>query len=106
MWLRLGGGAGQPARCGKVCRAGGWVAGILGHLQGLRVGLAGCPVLGVLWWPFSNASFCGSCPCPGAGPQLPVGWVGRYVPALGRLVGCAWPARPGYPAGACFPLMD
>ncbi|MED6254445.1 hypothetical protein ATANTOWER_026483 [Ataeniobius toweri] len=114
MWLRFDGGAGQLAWCGGVCRAGGWVAGILGLLQGLGVGMAGCPVLGVLWWPSSNASFCGSCPWPGAGLRLAVRWVGRRSMSCARtgvademcLAWSGWPARPSYPAGACFPVTD
>ncbi|MEQ2164156.1 hypothetical protein GOODEAATRI_003651 [Goodea atripinnis] len=53
-----GGGAGRPAWCGGVYCAGGWVAGILGHLQdGCGVGRVPGPWHAVvaflqclLWW--------------------------------------------------------
>ncbi|MEQ2222839.1 hypothetical protein ILYODFUR_030556 [Ilyodon furcidens] len=95
MRLRFDGGAGRLALCGGVCRAGGWVSGILGLLLALGVGLAGCLVLGVLWWPSSNDSFCGSCPWPGAGLQLAVRWVERRSMSCDEmclaLSACRWP---------------
>ncbi|MEQ2312264.1 hypothetical protein AMECASPLE_029104 [Ameca splendens] len=48
MWLRIDGGAGQLPRCCGVCRAEGRMAGIPGLLRCLGVGLAGCPVFGML----------------------------------------------------------
>ncbi|MED6280857.1 hypothetical protein CHARACLAT_015297 [Characodon lateralis] len=102
MWLCFDGGAGQLAWCGGVCRARGWVSGILGLLRGLGVGLTGARSL----------ACCGG--LPPMPPSVPL--AGRRATVGGQVGGAAehvlclhWGGKldgPGYPAGAFLSFTD